>query len=171
LVAPVGVTATLAPLGSVTVKPVTEDSALQAGAEMSQQLHCVELVTLFARIDHPPAFRVNPVMLVDDWLVIPLPEVDDEIDPLPNTPTMSGPPGNVTVDVPPRGGSGHVSPATMVDDVPFVVITEFMPVARPLNSCAVVIWANVWTENAAKIAAQIIRENTVSLPLFICVLL
>jgi len=124
-----------------------------------------------ARNDQPPALSKKPVTLVDDWLVIPLPDVDDEIGPLPSTPTTNGPPGAVTVDVPPRGGSGHVSPATIVEEVPLVVITELMPVARPLNSSAVVIWANVWTENAAKIAAQMERENKVSLPLFICVLL
>ena len=91
--------------------------------------------------------------------------------PLPRTPRISGPPVAVTVDEPPLGGSGQVSPETVVVDVPFVVIVEFMPVARPLNSCAVVIWANVWTENAAKMAARTVREKKVSLPLFICVLL
>jgi hypothetical protein len=55
--------------------------------------------------------------------------------------------------------------------VPFVVIIEFMPVARPLNSWAVTIWALVWTENAARNAAPIQREKKVSLPLFIRVLL
>jgi len=122
-------------------------------------------------MDHPPALSTKLVTLDEDWLVMPLPDVDDEIAPLPRIPWINGPPGAVTVDEPPLGGSGQVSPATIVDEVPFVVIIELMPAARPLNSCAVVIWANVWTENAAKIAAQIVREKKVSLPLFICVLL
>jgi hypothetical protein len=131
----------------------------------------VELLTLLARIDHPPAFRIKPVTLDDDWLVMPLPEVVDTIVPLPRTPWINGPPGVVTVDVPPLGGRGHVSPAVIVDAVPLVVMTELMPAARPLNSWAVVIWADVWTQSAANMATPILREKKVSLPLFICVLL
>jgi hypothetical protein len=128
-------------------------------------------LTLLARIVQPPAFKINPVTLDDDWLVMPLPDVDETMVPLPRTPWTNGPPGVVTVDVPPRGGRGQVSPAEVVDAVPLVVMVEKMPVARPLNSCADVIWALVWTENAANIAAQMVREKKVSLPLFMCVLL
>jgi hypothetical protein len=60
----------VAPVGLITVKPVTEDCALHAGAATSQQLHCVELLALSARIDHPPEFSKNPETLDDDWLVI-----------------------------------------------------------------------------------------------------
>jgi hypothetical protein len=150
---------------------VTDDIALHIGAEISQQLHCVELLTLFACIDQPPAFNTNPVTLDEDWLVMPLPEVEETMVPLPRTPWIKGPPGVVTVEVPPRGGSGHVSPAVIVEVVPFAVMVELMPVARPLNSCAVTIWACAWTVKAAKIAALIQRKKKVSLPLFICVLL
>jgi hypothetical protein len=83
---------------------------------------------------------------------------------------MSGP-EVVTVDVPPRAGSGHVSPVVAVVVVPFVVIAEEIPVARPLNSCAVTICPYAWTENAAIKAAQIQNEITLSLPLFMRVLL
>src|SRR6478609_8627698 len=123
-----------APVGSVTVRPEIEDCALHAGADTSQQLHWVELLALVARMDHPPALSTKAVTLDEDWLVMPLPDVDDAMEPLPRTPWISGPPGEVTVDVPPRGGRGHVSPATDVEEVPFEVMIELMPVARPLNS-------------------------------------
>jgi hypothetical protein len=83
---------------------------------------------------------------------------------------MSGP-DVVTVDVPPRAGRGHVSPVVIVVVVPAVVTDEETPVARPLNSCAVTIWPYDWTENAAIKAAQIQNEITLSLPLFMRVLL
>jgi hypothetical protein len=51
--------------------------------------------------------------LDDDWLVMPLPDVVDTMVPLANAPGMSIP-DVVTVDVPPRGGSGQVSPVTVV---------------------------------------------------------
>jgi len=71
---------------------------------------------------------------------------------------MSGPPVTVTVDVPPRGGSGQVSPDVTVDADPFVVIVELIPVARPLYSWAVTICAFVWTLSAANIATPIHSE-------------
>jgi hypothetical protein len=118
----------------VTVKPITDDVALQVGEETSQQLHCVELSTFAALIDHAPAFRANAETLEDDWLVMPLPDVDEAMVPLPTTPWINGPPGVVTFDVPPRGGRGHVSPAVLVELEPLVVMVDIMPVARPLNS-------------------------------------
>src|SRR5690349_13748671 len=72
LFVPFGVTVTLVPAGVVTVKPPTEDWALHAGAEISQQLHCVELVTSLALMFHPPPRKTKPETCDDDWLVIPL---------------------------------------------------------------------------------------------------
>ena len=66
--------------------------------------------------------------------MIPAPDVDEVMVPLPMIPWTSGPPVTVTVYVPPRGGSGHVSPEVTVVGDPFVVIVELIPVARPLYS-------------------------------------
>jgi hypothetical protein len=87
---------------------------------------------------HPPARRKKLATLDDAWLVIPLADADDEIVPEPSVPGIRIP-EVVDVDVPPRGDSGHVSPAVMVVGVPFVVSTALIPVARPLNWSAVMI--------------------------------
>jgi len=113
---------------------------------------------------------MKSLTLDDDWLVMPLPEVDETMVPLPRTVGISMP-DVVTVDVPPRAGSGHVSPEITLEAVPFVVIVEFMPVARPLNSWAVTIWALPWALTASTIAALIQKETRLTFPLFIGVLL
>jgi len=94
---------------------------------------------LVAVNSHPPAFKKKLLTLDDDWLVMPLPDVDETIVPLPRTFGIIGPAVVVTVDVPPRGGSGQVSPEVVFEAVPPVVIVELIPVARPLNSWAVTI--------------------------------
>jgi len=134
---------------------------------MSQQLHCVELEAFVALNVQPPAFRKKPLTFVDDWLVMPLPEVVDVMPVVPRTPVINGPVGTVTVEVPPLGGSGHVSPNVVDVGVPLVVIVELTPVARPLNSCALAIWALIWENAARTIAALIQKWTTLTLPLLI----
>jgi len=124
---------TVAPLGSLIESPEIVDWALHIGLAISQQLHCAELLTLLAVIWYPPAFRKKPDTLDEAWLVIPLPDVDETIVPLPKTPGINGPPVAVTVALPPRGGSGQVSPETVVVDVWPLLITDNMPVPCPLN--------------------------------------
>src|SRR5437868_2299872 len=121
------------PLGSVTLKPVIVVWPLQAGFATSQQLHCVAVLMLVARTVHPPPVKNRSATLDDDWLVMPLPDVVDVMAPVPIVPgTIT--PEVVAVDVPPRAGNAQVSPTATVEATPFVVIVEFTPVARPLNS-------------------------------------
>jgi hypothetical protein len=81
----------------------------------------------------PPPLKKKSLTLDDDWLVNPVPDVVDVMFPLPSTPWMIGP-DVVAVVVPPRTGRGHVSPETVVEGDPLVVVTILIPVARPLNS-------------------------------------
>jgi hypothetical protein len=90
---------------------------------------------------------LKSLTLDDDWLVIPLPDVDETIVPVARVPAINTP-DVVTVDVPPLSGNGQVSPVTTVDGVPLVVINEVMPVARPLKRSAVCIWALAWLKTA-----------------------
>ena len=101
---------------------------------MSQQLHCVELVTLLALTRQPPAFTKKLLTLDEAWLVMPLPDVDEAIVPVDKMPCMIVEAVTLTVDEPPWIGSGQVSPTVVVVEVPLVVMTALIPVARPLNS-------------------------------------
>ena len=83
---PFVLTAIFAPLGSVTVRPETDEVELHIGAEISQQLHCVELATFAALITKPPALRKKSATFDDDCEVIPAPDVDEVIVPLPRIP-------------------------------------------------------------------------------------
>jgi hypothetical protein len=117
---------------------VTVVAPLHPGLETSQQLHCVVVEILFALIVQPAPVKNRSLTLEDDWLVMPLPDVVETIVPVPIVPgTIT--PDVVAVDVPPRAGNGHVSPAVAFDATPFEVTVELIPVARPLNSCAVTI--------------------------------
>jgi hypothetical protein len=119
-----------------------------------------------ARMVQPAPTKKRSLTLDDDWLVMPLPDVVETIVPVPIVPGVITP-EVVVVDVPPRGGNGHVSPAVTFDATPLAVTVELIPVARPLNSCAVSICEYPWAPAAKNTAAPIQKEMRFTFPLFI----
>src|SRR5689334_12195548 len=118
----------------------------------------------------PPALRRKSLTLDDDWLVRPAPDVVDTMVPVPSMPVISGP-DVVTVDVPPRNGSGQVSPTVVVVEAPLMLITDAIPVALPLYSEVPVTCACETIKVAMTMATLIQIETNLSFPMFIGVLL